>query len=72
MSNIVQFYDWASEDALARMVESVQERRRAEQRAIDRWNRKQRERKVRWVVNLAMLVAICAACFAAGACWGCL
>lgn len=72
MNNVYHFYDWASEDACTRLVELAQERRRAQQRAIDAWNRRQRERKLRWVINAVMIVMIGLACFAAGACWGCM
>lgn len=69
-SNIVRFCDWQAEDALARLTEQAWQERRAEIIKEQRRAERARERKIKWCVNLALIVAMCAACFVAGMCVG--
>lgn len=65
-SNIVRFMDYQAEDALARLTEQAWQERRQERIAEQRRAERERRRKVHWVTNCIMIVAMCAVCFIAG------
>lgn len=69
-NNILQFYDPTAQDAMARLIESRWQERRDEIIKEQRRAERARERKIKWCVNLALIVAMCAASFAAGLCCG--
>ena len=69
-NNVVNLMDYQGEDVFLRITNEAWETRRRERHEKARRARLARERKVRWVVNLALILALCAAMFAAGACWG--
>lgn len=64
--NVYFFADWQAEDAMARLTEQAWEERRAEIMAERRRAERERRRRVRWVTNVAVIVGIALASFAAG------
>ena len=71
-NNVLMFCDPTAQDAMARLTESRWQERRAEILAERRRVERARERKIKWCVNVVLIVAMCLASFATGLIAGCL